>query len=157
MEPVFPPLSSSEVGDNLHSCVPRYVVGVQPTFCRENCHLLMTAAHGPAAILQPEFYRHLSFLDTSSPSWTHPAAHTHSWCTCLGERHWKESAKLSETTRAHLPPPMQLMQEGASVRGDSAEPHTEHSAGSLDNMCSECYVNQSFVNDDGTVIDHRPG
>ncbi|XP_016894513.1 potassium channel subfamily T member 2 isoform X2 [Cynoglossus semilaevis] len=52
---------------------------------------------------------------------------------------------------------MQLMQEGASVRGDSAEPHTEHSAGSLDNMCSECYVNQSFVNDDGTVIDHKPG
>lgn len=75
MEPVFPPLSSSEVGDNLHSCVPRYVVGVQPTFCRENCHLLMTAAHGPAAILQPEFYRHLSL--PHPPELTQPPTLTH--------------------------------------------------------------------------------
>ncbi|KAJ4925827.1 hypothetical protein JOQ06_008013, partial [Pogonophryne albipinna] len=57
-------------------------------------------------------------------------------------------------------PPMQLTQEEDFVKGDST-PTTEAlqsdgSAGSPAKMCSECYVNQTFVHDDGTVNDHKP-
>ncbi|XP_074546381.1 potassium channel subfamily T member 2 isoform X1 [Halichoeres trimaculatus] len=56
---------------------------------------------------------------------------------------------------------MQLTQEEDFVTGDStpttAAPQSDSSAGSSAKMCSECYVNQSFVNDDGTVnANHRP-
>ncbi|CAB1413117.1 unnamed protein product [Pleuronectes platessa] len=56
---------------------------------------------------------------------------------------------------------MQLTQEGDFVKGDStpttaAPQQPDGSAASLGNMCSECYVNQSFVNDDGTVNEHKP-
>ncbi|XP_055369150.1 potassium channel subfamily T member 2 isoform X2 [Betta splendens] len=55
---------------------------------------------------------------------------------------------------------MQLTQEGDFVKGDStpttAALQADGRAGSPANMCSECYVNQSFVNDDGTVSDHKP-
>ncbi|XP_034088161.1 potassium channel subfamily T member 2-like isoform X1 [Gymnodraco acuticeps] len=55
---------------------------------------------------------------------------------------------------------MQLTQEEDFVKGDST-PTTEAlqsdgSAGSPAKMCSECYVNQTFVHDDGTVNDHKP-
>ncbi|XP_047426573.1 potassium channel subfamily T member 2 isoform X1 [Mugil cephalus] len=55
---------------------------------------------------------------------------------------------------------MQLTQEGDFVKGDStpttAALQSDGSAGSPAKMCSECYENQSFVNDDGTVNDHKP-
>ncbi|XP_030292346.1 potassium channel subfamily T member 2 isoform X4 [Sparus aurata] len=55
---------------------------------------------------------------------------------------------------------MQLTQEGDFVKGDStpttAALQSDGSAGSPAKMCSECYVNQTFVNDDGTVNDHKP-
>ncbi|XP_018518024.1 potassium channel subfamily T member 2 isoform X1 [Lates calcarifer] len=55
---------------------------------------------------------------------------------------------------------MQLTQEDDFVKGDStpttAALQSDGSAGSPAKMCSECYVNQSFVNDDGTVNDHKP-
>lgn len=57
---------------------------------------------------------------------------------------------------------MQLTQEEQSVKGDSppttAALQTDGSAGSPAKMCSECYVNQTFVNDDGTgaVNEHKP-
>ncbi|XP_070844900.1 potassium channel subfamily T member 2 isoform X1 [Chaetodon trifascialis] len=55
---------------------------------------------------------------------------------------------------------MQLTQEDDSVKGDStpttAALQSDGSAGSPAKMCSECYVNQTFVNDDGTVNDHKP-
>ncbi|XP_029940802.1 potassium channel subfamily T member 2-like isoform X2 [Salarias fasciatus] len=38
----------------------------------------------------------------------------------------------------------------------SAAPPSDGSAGSPAKMCSECYVNQTFVHDDGTVNEHRP-
>uniref|UniRef100_A0AAV2ITB6 RCK N-terminal domain-containing protein n=1 Tax=Knipowitschia caucasica TaxID=637954 RepID=A0AAV2ITB6_KNICA len=38
----------------------------------------------------------------------------------------------------------------------TAAVHPEVSSGSPGKMCSECYVNQSFVNDDGTVNQHKP-
>ncbi|XP_072228487.1 potassium channel subfamily T member 2 [Leuresthes tenuis] len=55
---------------------------------------------------------------------------------------------------------MQLTQEDDFVKGDStpttAALRSDGSAGSPAKMCSECYVNQSFVNDDGTVNNHKP-
>lgn len=55
---------------------------------------------------------------------------------------------------------MQLTQEAQTVKGDSAPTaaplHADGSAGSPAKMCSECYVNQTFVNDDGTVNKHKP-
>ncbi|XP_030006781.1 potassium channel subfamily T member 2 [Sphaeramia orbicularis] len=55
---------------------------------------------------------------------------------------------------------MQLTQQEDSVKGDStpttAALQSDGSAGSPAKMCSECYVNQSFVNDDGTVNHHKP-
>ncbi|XP_041667289.1 potassium channel subfamily T member 2 isoform X2 [Cheilinus undulatus] len=56
---------------------------------------------------------------------------------------------------------MQLTQEEDFITGDStpttAALQSDGSAGSPANMCSECYVNQSFVNDDGTVnVNHKP-
>ncbi|XP_028273500.1 potassium channel subfamily T member 2 [Parambassis ranga] len=55
---------------------------------------------------------------------------------------------------------MQLTQEVDFVKGDStpttAALQSDGSAGSPAKMCSECYVNQSFVNDDGTVNEHKP-
>ncbi|XP_069369971.1 potassium channel subfamily T member 2-like isoform X2 [Paralichthys olivaceus] len=56
---------------------------------------------------------------------------------------------------------MQLTQEDDFIKGDStpttaAQQQPDGSAASLANMCSECYVNQSFVNDDGTVNEHKP-
>lgn len=55
---------------------------------------------------------------------------------------------------------MHLRQEEDFAKGDStptnAALHTDGSAGSPANMCSECYVNQTFVNDDGTVNEHKP-
>ncbi|KAL4004774.1 fibroblast growth factor [Sarotherodon galilaeus] len=55
---------------------------------------------------------------------------------------------------------MQLIQEDDFAKGDStpttAAPQSDGSAGSPAKMCSECYVNQSFVNDDGSVNDHKP-
>lgn len=55
---------------------------------------------------------------------------------------------------------MQLRQEGDFAKGDptptNAALRTDGSAGSPANMCSECYVNQTFVNDDGTVNEHKP-
>ncbi|XP_036972374.1 potassium channel subfamily T member 1-like isoform X2 [Acanthopagrus latus] len=55
---------------------------------------------------------------------------------------------------------MQLTQEGDFVKGDStpttAALQSDGSAGSPAKMCSECYVNQTFVNDDGTVNEHKP-
>ncbi|XP_038589928.1 potassium channel subfamily T member 2 isoform X3 [Micropterus salmoides] len=55
---------------------------------------------------------------------------------------------------------MQLTQEEDFVKGDStpttAALQADGSAGSSAKMCSECYENQSFVNDDGTVNDHKP-
>lgn len=55
---------------------------------------------------------------------------------------------------------MQLRQEDDLVTGDStptaAALQSDGSAGSPANMCSECYVNQTFVNDDGTVNEHKP-
>ncbi|KAM7368809.1 hypothetical protein PAMP_013116 [Pampus punctatissimus] len=55
---------------------------------------------------------------------------------------------------------MQLTQEDDFVKGDStpttAALQSDGSAGSPAKMCSECYVNQSFVNDDGTVNHHKP-
>ncbi|KAM4527693.1 potassium channel subfamily T member 2 isoform 1-T1 [Odontesthes bonariensis] len=55
---------------------------------------------------------------------------------------------------------MQLTQEDDFVKGDStpttAALQSDGSAGSPAKMCSECYVNQSFVNDDGTVNNHKP-
>ncbi|XP_069025547.1 potassium channel subfamily T member 2-like isoform X2 [Embiotoca jacksoni] len=55
---------------------------------------------------------------------------------------------------------MQLTQEDDFVKGDStpttAALQSDGSAGSPAKMCSECYVNQTFVNDDGTVNDHKP-
>ncbi|KAI3362188.1 hypothetical protein L3Q82_012512 [Scortum barcoo] len=58
------------------------------------------------------------------------------------------------------PPSMQLTQEDDLVKGDSTPTtvalQSDGSAGSPAKMCSECYVNQSFVNDDGTVNEHKP-
>ncbi|XP_051269065.1 potassium channel subfamily T member 2-like isoform X3 [Dicentrarchus labrax] len=55
---------------------------------------------------------------------------------------------------------MQLTQEEDFVKGDStpttAALQSDGSAGSPAKMCSECYVNQTFVNDDGTVNEHKP-
>ncbi|XP_033952116.1 potassium channel subfamily T member 1 isoform X2 [Pseudochaenichthys georgianus] len=55
---------------------------------------------------------------------------------------------------------MQLTQEEDFVKGDStpttAALQSDGSAGSPSKMCSECYVNQTFVHDDGTVNDHKP-
>ncbi|XP_068562803.1 potassium channel subfamily T member 2 [Cebidichthys violaceus] len=55
---------------------------------------------------------------------------------------------------------MQLTQEDDFVKGDStpttAALQADGSAGSPAKMCSECYVNQTFVHDDGTVNDHKP-
>uniref|UniRef100_A0A3Q1BRF7 RCK N-terminal domain-containing protein n=1 Tax=Amphiprion ocellaris TaxID=80972 RepID=A0A3Q1BRF7_AMPOC len=55
---------------------------------------------------------------------------------------------------------MQLTQEDDFVKRDStpttAALQSDGSAGSPAKMCSECYVNQSFVNDDGTVNNHKP-
>ncbi|XP_039856049.1 potassium channel subfamily T member 2 isoform X1 [Simochromis diagramma] len=55
---------------------------------------------------------------------------------------------------------MQLIQEDDFAKGDStpttAALQSDGSAGSPAKMCSECYVNQSFVNDDGSVNDHKP-
>ncbi|TMS08256.1 Potassium channel subfamily T member 1 [Larimichthys crocea] len=55
---------------------------------------------------------------------------------------------------------MQLTQEDDCVKGDStpttAALQSDGSAGSPAKMCSECYVNQTFVHDDGTVNDHKP-
>ncbi|XP_070780286.1 potassium channel subfamily T member 2 [Enoplosus armatus] len=55
---------------------------------------------------------------------------------------------------------MQLTQEGDFVKGDptptTAALQSDGSAGSPAKMCSECYENQSFVNDDGTVNEHKP-
>ncbi|KAK9532564.1 hypothetical protein VZT92_009942 [Zoarces viviparus] len=55
---------------------------------------------------------------------------------------------------------MQLTQEDDFVKGDStpttAALQSDGSAGSPAKMCSECYVNQTFVHDDGTVNDHKP-
>ncbi|KAF1377707.1 hypothetical protein PFLUV_G00203530 [Perca fluviatilis] len=55
---------------------------------------------------------------------------------------------------------MQLTQEEDFVKGDStpttAALKSEGSAGSPVKMCSECYVNQTFVHDDGTVNNHKP-
>ncbi|XP_044030816.1 potassium channel subfamily T member 2 isoform X1 [Siniperca chuatsi] len=55
---------------------------------------------------------------------------------------------------------MQLTQEDDFVKGDStpttAALQSDGSARSPAKMCSECYENQSFVNDDGTVNEHKP-
>ncbi|XP_056874168.1 potassium channel subfamily T member 2 isoform X1 [Takifugu flavidus] len=57
---------------------------------------------------------------------------------------------------------MQLTQEEQFAKGDSppttAALQTDGSAGFPAKMCSECYVNQTFVNDDGTgaVNEHKP-
>ncbi|XP_037340023.2 potassium channel subfamily T member 2 isoform X1 [Pungitius pungitius] len=55
---------------------------------------------------------------------------------------------------------MQLTREEDFVIGDSAATtaalRSDGSAGSPDKMCSECYVNQTFVHDDGTVNEHKP-
>ncbi|XP_070706460.1 potassium channel subfamily T member 2 [Pempheris klunzingeri] len=55
---------------------------------------------------------------------------------------------------------MQLTQGDDFVKEDSTPTTTalqsDGSAGSPAKMCSECYVNQTFVNDDGTVNDHKP-
>ncbi|KAA8584423.1 hypothetical protein FQN60_008208 [Etheostoma spectabile] len=54
---------------------------------------------------------------------------------------------------------MQLTQEEDFVKGDStpttAALQSDGSAGSPVKMCSECYVNQTFVHDDGTVNNHK--
>ncbi|XP_008421912.1 potassium channel subfamily T member 2 isoform X1 [Poecilia reticulata] len=56
-------------------------------------------------------------------------------------------------------PPMQLTQEDEFVQDltptTAAALQSDRSAGSPAKMCSECYVNQSFVNDDGTVSAHK--
>ncbi|XP_059214067.1 potassium channel subfamily T member 2 isoform X2 [Centropristis striata] len=55
---------------------------------------------------------------------------------------------------------MQLTQEDDCVKRDStpttAALQSDGSAGSPAKMCSECYVNQTFVHDDGTVNHHKP-
>ncbi|CAK6976065.1 potassium channel subfamily T member 2 [Scomber scombrus] len=55
---------------------------------------------------------------------------------------------------------MQLTQEDDFIEEDStpttAALQSDGSAGSPAKMCSECYVNQSFVNDDGTMNSHKP-
>lgn len=56
---------------------------------------------------------------------------------------------------------MHLRQEEDFAKGDSTPTNaalllTDGSTGSPANMCSECYVNQTFVNDDGTVNEHKP-
>ncbi|XP_015238187.1 PREDICTED: potassium channel subfamily T member 2-like [Cyprinodon variegatus] len=54
---------------------------------------------------------------------------------------------------------MQLTQEDDFVKDSTpttAALQPDRSAGSPAKMCSECYVNQSFVNDDGTVSAHKP-
>ncbi|XP_049459363.1 potassium channel subfamily T member 2 isoform X1 [Epinephelus fuscoguttatus] len=55
---------------------------------------------------------------------------------------------------------MQLTQKDDFVKGDptptNAALQSDGSAGSPAKMCSECYVNQTFVHDDGTVNDHKP-
>lgn len=57
-------------------------------------------------------------------------------------------------------PPMQFTQEDDFIKEDStpttAALQTDGNAGSPAKMCSECYVNQSFVNDDGTANGHKP-
>ncbi|KAM4634548.1 potassium channel subfamily T member 2 [Polymixia lowei] len=54
---------------------------------------------------------------------------------------------------------MQLTQEDDSVEGDftpaTVALHSDGTAGSPAKMCSECYINQSFVYDDGTANDHK--
>nr|XP_057913901.1 potassium channel subfamily T member 1 isoform X2 [Doryrhamphus excisus] len=47
---------------------------------------------------------------------------------------------------------MQLTREEDSVRGDSAPPTSRRSSGK---MCGECYENQTFINDDGSVNDRK--
>ncbi|KAF6729089.1 Potassium channel subfamily T member 1 [Oryzias melastigma] len=55
---------------------------------------------------------------------------------------------------------MQLTQEVDFTKGDktptSSALQPDGGAGSPAKMCSECYVNQTFVNDDGTVSEHKP-
>ncbi|XP_029371118.1 potassium channel subfamily T member 1 isoform X3 [Echeneis naucrates] len=51
---------------------------------------------------------------------------------------------------------MQLTQQGDSVKGDSPPTTAALQPGPPAKMCSECYVNQTFVNDDGTVNEHKP-
>ncbi|XP_035996242.1 potassium channel subfamily T member 2 [Fundulus heteroclitus] len=54
---------------------------------------------------------------------------------------------------------MQLTQEDDFVKDSTptaAALPSDTSAGPPAKMCSECYVNQSFVNDDGTVSAHKP-
>uniref|UniRef100_A0AAQ4P5U9 RCK N-terminal domain-containing protein n=1 Tax=Gasterosteus aculeatus aculeatus TaxID=481459 RepID=A0AAQ4P5U9_GASAC len=70
---------------------------------------------------------------------------------------------LNRRARPSLPaaqPPMQLSREEDFVIGDStattAALRSDGRAGSPDKMCSECYVNQTFVHDDGTVNEHKP-
>ncbi|TNN58673.1 hypothetical protein EYF80_031087 [Liparis tanakae] len=75
-------------------------------------------------------------------------------------------ANLSSSSRVRSPP-MQLSQEEDLVEEDSAPttttPTTTTSTSSTaaaaalqSKMCSECYVNQTFVHDNGTVSDHKP-
>lgn len=50
-----------------------------------------------------------------------------------------------------------LQEDFVVVKGEStAALHSTASPCSAAKMCSECYVNQSFVNDDGTVINQNP-
>ncbi|XP_061589282.1 potassium channel subfamily T member 2 [Cololabis saira] len=55
---------------------------------------------------------------------------------------------------------MQLTEEDDFFHGDSTPTtsalQSDGSAGSPATMCSECYENQTFVNDDGTVNGHKP-
>ncbi|XP_068430159.1 potassium channel subfamily T member 2-like isoform X2 [Clinocottus analis] len=55
---------------------------------------------------------------------------------------------------------MHRTREGDSVTGDftptAAARRSDGGAGSPAKMCSECYVNQTFVHDDGTVNEHKP-
>ncbi|XP_055087869.1 potassium channel subfamily T member 2 [Periophthalmus magnuspinnatus] len=55
---------------------------------------------------------------------------------------------------------MPLSQQEDFVKGDSSPTTTalrsDARTGSPAKMCSECYVNQTFVNDDGTVNVHKP-
>lgn len=84
-------------------------------------------------------------------------------CTWIGEvvhPHREERIFLSGCLFGADHPPMQLTQEDDCVKGDStpttAALQSDGSAGSPAKMCSECYVNQTFVHDDGTVNDHKP-
>ncbi|XP_061887160.1 potassium channel subfamily T member 1-like isoform X1 [Entelurus aequoreus] len=47
---------------------------------------------------------------------------------------------------------MQLTREEDSTRGDSTPPTSRRSPGK---MCSECYENQTFINDNGSVSAHK--